>query len=194
MIFLKRIVAISLILLFVSFSVQGERPSREDILSWLKEKKGFPFIVNGHLTDNEHIEILKMVFNKTYPMRIAKREYYAVFFFNKKFKLVKKQTVAKGDYDSVRVPTDKIVRLSKSLKAPILIGVHNHPTWFAGGWECRPSDIDFNSTALRMKKFKKNDIILLDECVVSGNRLYSMRTNNSEMFRNHHPKILDELK
>ena len=168
------------------------------------------YILSGDETTKGHMSYLSFVSRNTHKIRFEPIEYYMVFFFDKDFKFVKKEIVSEGDHDSVPAPAGKIARMCKELKAPVIIGVHNHPNglWrkravavFAGNiiYEypskkyCFASEGDKKSLNNRLKTYKKNGIILLDEIIVTSWHLYSHRVEHSFAFKNHYPNILRNL-
>lgn len=101
-------------------------------------------------------------------------EKISVMYFDSKARLLKWETVASGDIDSVGVPKKLIISHALNLKATSVAIAHNHPNGFA-----LPSNADIDATIALKEALKSVDIYLIDHVICSKTDTVSMAQSDT---------------
>lgn len=85
-------------------------------------------------------------------------------------KILEKDMIFEGSFESVDIDMPKIARMAVKAEAPYVVFAHNHPSGIA-----KPSNADIVSTKLIERTLRMLGVNLLDHIIVAGGKCVSMR-------------------
>ena len=109
------------------------------------------------------------IFNQLKSYYLGKKnEELVCLYLDKRFHLIKMQSLSSGDDNRVLVDQNKLFRFALKYDSKYLMLVHNHPSGIL-----EPSTNDLLVTKAILEQAEKLEIILLDHIIISNQGFYS---------------------
>lgn len=129
-------------------------------------------------TERKALTKPEAIYNLCKPMVYYQQEKLAVICLNIRMELISKTEVFVGEISSVMIQPREIFKTAFIKNAYAFILVHNHPSGY-----CEASDDDIIATKAIADGARLLNILFVDHVIVGSDGYYSIRANNSEVFK-----------